>query len=221
MCTTEDALWKTILQNKPLYIMGIYHPPPGNDTTNAISTDDITDLLVDKISKYNNIVMLGDLKMHVDDLTNVDSHIFNDTMEAFGLKQHVTSPTHKYSHILVLVYSKVNSELNLHNCKVYEFIPDHVLVTINTILNKTPWEPTERVIRDTTKLTKETLEKFCTASDTDDNTSLELACDQFHEELCKMLDKVAPQKVQYADRPKKPWFSKYIHEQRKIVTNRD
>ena len=56
-----------------------------------------------------------------------------------------------------------------------------------------------------TKLTKETLEKFNTAPDIDDNTSLEQACDQFHEELHKMLERVAPQtKVKYADRPKNP-----------------
>ena len=108
ICTTEYAVWKTILQNKPLYIMGIYHPPPGNDTTNAMFIDDITDLLADKIGKYN-ILMLRDLIMHIDDPTNADSHIFNDTMEPFDLKQHVTSPTHKYGHILDLVYSEVNS----------------------------------------------------------------------------------------------------------------
>ena len=120
----------------------LYHPPPGNDTTNAMFIDDITDLLVDKIGKYNNTVMLGNLNMHIDDLSNADSHIFNDTMQAFGLKQHETSPTYKYDHILDLVYSKVNSELNLHNCRVHEFISDHALVTIDTTLNKTPWKPT-------------------------------------------------------------------------------
>ena len=67
-------------------------------------------------------------------------------------------------------------------------------MTIDTTPNKTPWEPTERVIRNTTRLTKETLEKFYTAPDIDDNTSLEQACDQFHEELCKMLDRAAPPK---------------------------
>ena len=139
--------------------MGIYHLAPGNDTTNAMFTDDITDLLADKIVKYNNIVMLGDLNMHVDDPTNADSHIFNDTMQAFGLKQHVT-PMHKYRHILDLVYSEVSSELNLHNCKVHDVISDNALVTIDTTLNKTQWKPTERVIRDTIRLTEETLEKF-------------------------------------------------------------
>ena len=79
MPTTEYALWKTILQNKPLYIMGIYHLPSVNDTTNEMFIDDITYLLVDMIGKYNNIVILGNLNMHIDDLTNADSHIFNDT----------------------------------------------------------------------------------------------------------------------------------------------
>ena len=72
MSTAEYALWKTILQNKPLCIMGIYHPPPGNDTTNAMFIDDITYLLADKIDKYNNIVMLGDVNMQLDDITNAD-----------------------------------------------------------------------------------------------------------------------------------------------------
>ena len=137
MHTTEYALWKTILQNKSLYIKGIYHQPPGNNTTNAMFIDEITLLLVGWIAKYNNIVILGDLNMHVDDLTNADSYIFNDTMCAFDLKQHVTSPTHKCGHILDLVYSKVNSELNLHNCKVHEFISDHALVTIDTTPHST------------------------------------------------------------------------------------
>ena len=102
--------------------------------------DDITELLEGMIGKYNNMVILGDLNIHADDITNADSYIFNDTMHAFGFKPHVTSPT---CHILHLVYSEVNLELNLHNCKEHEFISDHVLVTTDTALNKAPWEPTE------------------------------------------------------------------------------
>ena len=191
--TTEYALWKTILQNKPLYCMGIYHPPPSNDTTNAMFIDEITELLAGRIVKYNNMVILGDLNMHVDDLPNADSYIFNDTMLAFGFKQHVTAPTHKCGHIIDLVYSEVNSELNLHNCKVHEFISDHALVITDTTHNKTQLEPTEKVIRDTTRLTKETLEKFYTAPVIDANTSLKQGCDQFNEELHKMLNRAAPQ----------------------------
>ena len=113
-------------------------------------------------------------------------------MHAFGFKQHVTSPTHKCGHILDLVYSEVNLELNLHNWKVHEFISDHALVTIDTSLNKVQWETTEKIIRDTTKLPKETLEKFYTAPVSDGNASLKQACDQFNEELHKMLNRAVP-----------------------------
>ena len=106
--------------------------------------DEITELLDDMIVKYNNVVILGDLNMHVDDAANADSSIFNDTMHAFGFKQHVTLPTHKCGHILDLVYSEVNSELNLHNCKVHEIISDYALVAIDTTLNKALWEHTEK-----------------------------------------------------------------------------
>ena len=43
--------------------MGIYHPPPVNNITNAILIDKITELLANRITKYNNMVILGDLNI--------------------------------------------------------------------------------------------------------------------------------------------------------------
>ena len=66
--------------------MGIYHPPPSNDTTYTMFIDEITELLEGRMGKYNKMVIQGGLNMHVDDLTNANSYIFNDTMHAFGFK---------------------------------------------------------------------------------------------------------------------------------------
>ena len=60
--------------------------PPGNNTTNATFIDQITELLADRIAKCNNMVILGDLNIHANDLSNKDSYIYNDTMHAFGFK---------------------------------------------------------------------------------------------------------------------------------------
>ena len=90
--------------------MGIYHPPPSNDTTNAMFIDAITEFQEDMIGKYNNMVILGDLNVHIDNITNAGSYIFNDTMYTFGFKQHMTSPIHKCSHILDLVYSEIKAQ---------------------------------------------------------------------------------------------------------------
>ena len=78
--------------------MGIYHPPPGNNITNAIFIDEIIELLANRITKYNNMVILGDLNIHIDDPSNTDSYIFNNTMQVFGFKQHATLPTLKCRH---------------------------------------------------------------------------------------------------------------------------
>ena len=77
----------------------------------------------------------------------------------------------------------MNSELNLHNCVVQEFISDHTLVIIHTTLNTAPWKPTEKTIRDTSRLTKEILEKYYTIPVIENNASLQQACNQFNEEL--------------------------------------
>ena len=49
-----------------------------------------------------------------------------------------------------------------------------------------------KIIRDSTRLTKETLEKVYTTPVIDGNANLKQACDQFNEELHKMLDRAVP-----------------------------
>ena len=43
----EHIVYRLINRNKPIYIVGVYHPPPGsnNQTTNMTFIDEITDLL--------------------------------------------------------------------------------------------------------------------------------------------------------------------------------
>ena len=216
----EYAIWKIILQNKPLHFMGICHPPPGNNIINAIFIDEITECLANRITNNNNMVILEDLNIHIADLSR-DSHMLNNTMQAFGFKQHVTSPTHKCGHTLDLIYSEINTELTPQNCTVHGFISDHILVTIDTTLKKAPWETTEKTIRDTTKLTKENLEQNNTPPVSDITASLKKACHQSMRDYTKCLTEKHSQKVRYADRPHKYSFNNYIQEQRKIVKNRD
>ena len=80
----------------------------------------------------------------------------------------------------------------------------------------------KKIIRDTTRLTKETLEKFYTAPVIDGNSSLKQACDQFNEELHKMHNRAAPPKKGIiCGQAKNPWYNRHFHEQKRIVKNRD
>ena len=82
-----------IKKNKPIHIIGIYHPPPTaeNVTTNAEFPYDLTELLTDKHAQLENIILLGDFNIHIEETTSPGTAIFNDTMESLGLTKHVTT----------------------------------------------------------------------------------------------------------------------------------
>ena len=40
--TIEYAVWKTIANNTPLHLMGLYHPPPTNGMTTTMFLDEVT-----------------------------------------------------------------------------------------------------------------------------------------------------------------------------------
>ena len=55
--------------------------------------------------------------MHIEGLTETDTIIFNNTMQALGFKQHVTGPTHKQGRTLNLIFTELTSEIQVTNCK--------------------------------------------------------------------------------------------------------
>ena len=85
--------------------------PPNNTNhaTNAMFIDHLMDLLTEKIPRQQNTIILGDFNMHIEDLTETDTIIFNNTMQTLGLKQHVTRPAHKQGNTLDLIFTELTS----------------------------------------------------------------------------------------------------------------
>ena len=83
--------------------------------------DDLTDHLTGWMSSFKNILIGGDFNIHIDDL---DMQIFNDTMEALGLQQHVTFPSHQAGNTLDLIFTEISSKLDI---KIFKgrYISDH------------------------------------------------------------------------------------------------
>ena len=111
--TIEYGIWKATVRNKAIHLVGIYHPPPSttNRTTTSMFIDEITYLLTETVPKYPNLIILGDLNISTENVTNPDTVIFNDTMAAFGLQQHVQGPTHKMGNTLDLIFSQLETRL--------------------------------------------------------------------------------------------------------------
>ena len=73
----EHAIWNICHKNMPTFtVVAIYHPPSTcQDSTDATFIDQFTDLLTTLQTKYNNVIILGDINMHMDDPNNQNACI--------------------------------------------------------------------------------------------------------------------------------------------------
>ena len=67
------------------------------------------------MTNLDNLIILGDFNINTEDITSVENTIFNDTMIAFGLKQHVQGPMHRLGNMLNLIFTQLESEVKVIN----------------------------------------------------------------------------------------------------------
>ena len=120
--------------------------------------DEITDLLTDTVPKYPNLIILGDFNISTEKVTNPDTVIFNDTMAALGLQQHVQGLTHKMGNTLDLIFSQLETQLTVTGMATHGFVSDHCMVSVELSLKKPIPPIVRKVIRDCSKITPQS---FC------------------------------------------------------------
>ena len=158
--------------------------------------DEIMELLTALIPKYNNLIIMGDFNIHIDDITNLENLIFNDTMEELGLSQQVKTPIQRQGNILDLIYIEDNSQLQYRNCQTCGFISDHAIVTIDMYLHKEKPKPTTKKIHNNEKISKEALIQNFEPLTIDENTGLSQAYNQLKIKLQKCWTKQHQKKSQ-------------------------
>ena len=204
--------------------MGIYHPPPSstNKTTTSMFNDEITDLLTDIVPKYSNLILLGDFKISTENVSNLDTVTFNDTMATHSLQQHVQGLTHKMGNTLDLIFSQLEIQFMVTGTATHGFVSDHCIVSIELSLKKSTPPIVRKVIRDSSKITPQNFPESYTTPYYSQNTTLEEAYHLFKEELLKALNQVEPLKtIKCTDRQKHPWYNRFIKEQKRVVKNRE
>ena len=134
--TIEYAVWKATVHNQTIHLMDIYHPPPGstNKTMTCMFIDEMTDLLTDKIPKYSNLIILEHFNISAENLSKPDTVIFNDTMGALGLQQHVQGPTNIMGNMLDLIFTQLEMQLTVTGAATHGFVPDHCMVSTDLSL---------------------------------------------------------------------------------------
>ena len=105
----------------------VYRPPPSK--RNGFSTADFfsqfTNLIDSLAVQGGNVVILGDLNFHLDDLDNRQARHLNDLIFSARFIQHVTEPTHRNGHTLDVLISRESDSI-VQNVYVHNpLISDH------------------------------------------------------------------------------------------------
>ena len=79
----EYVKWKVTSVNSFLNILGVYRPPDGSIPQ---FLDSFTEHFMDIVASNTNLVIFGDLTIHVNDVNDPNAGIFLDIMTALGLK---------------------------------------------------------------------------------------------------------------------------------------
>ena len=221
----EHAVWSVSHKNMPTFIVvAIYHPPSNcQDFTDTTFIDQFTDFLTTLQSKYNNIMTLRDINMHMEDPTNQNASILHDSINAFNLTQHVKIPTHNKGQTLdVIITTNSTGFNNLDEIIPGPYISDHRLLILKTTINKIePPKITTKARKSAKNINNIFKEKF-NDKEILKSTTLKDAINHFTKEVLKALDNIAPlKKVKTTNRKPKPWYDEDLKQQRTIMKNRE
>ena len=219
--TFEHASWELRIKNVNLVIHGIYHPPPSlkNKTTNGMFIEEFIEFISTTLPSHPNNMYIGDFNLHVsEEDTETDPAIFNDSIEAMGLYQHVGFPTHKSGNILDLILSDIQQTTSVMTTAPGPYLSDHraVIATLNTKRLKPMFS-----YQEVCKLKDITQEQLIDEFNPDNvplNSKLEEIVPKFNNELTCTLNELVPLKKQKINlRPKNPWYDMEVKAHKRLM----
>ena len=184
-----------------------YHPASTcQDSTDATFIDQFTNLLTTLQTKYNNIIILGDINMHMDDPNNQNACMLQDSINAFDLTQHIKIPTHNKGHTLdIIITTKSTGFNNVDEIIPGPYISDHRLLILETTIDKIKPKRISTKARKSAKNIINIFKEKFNDKEILNSATLKDALNQFAKEVLKGLDEIAPQKiVKTANRKPKP-----------------
>ena len=196
-------------------MLGVYHPPvgstPGN--THIKFLDEVIQLVQYFINNHKNLVLLGDSNIHVQDLANLDSLVYNDTMEAMGLIQHIIEPTHQLGNTLHLIYTESLDAIKVIYAFLGDCILDHRQAVIELQLRKQQERSESTSHRNYRGLNLDNFRKEFNSNRILEKDNLENMFTEFNEEMTRALDELAPLEERgKSKRKSRPWYNSQILE---------
>ena len=201
----EYATWEISIKHKSNTFIAIYHPLYSliNKSTNRAFQDDFMDYMANLLLERANNIVLGDFNLHVSNNENIDSAIFNDTIKAMGLYQHVSFSTHRSGNTLDLIISELQRSISINTTAPGPYLTYHCAI-ISTLK-----KCFKREVRKLHKVATEDWIKEFQPENAELNTNLDEAVTNLGMEFKCTLDKLSPvKKCSVSFKPKMPWYDK-------------
>lgn len=204
-CKTSGHTFESVdclLQlSPPLRIVVIYKHVAANSNVQLFQQfiQDWNDFLDHTLTFTGNLLVLGDFNIHMDVTANKEARAFNDTLDSYGMTQHVQQATHKDGHILDLLLTKSEAGLVAGVSVDDQCISDHYQVTCTLSL--------PRVLSNTRSITYRRLKQIHapvfmndimnsvlnSAANNNGNTNIDDLIARYDTVLRSLIDQHAPQ----------------------------
>ena len=189
----------------------VYRPPA---QSLALFIEEFALFLEDTALGGTPIVFAGDFNLHWDVPDNTYVRKFKEICDAFGLIQHVQSPTHVKGHILDLIFSHSSDAIALMNPSISDMVSDHYLVLCALSFDKPEKKRHTISYRKIKDIDISAFRKDISALPLASNYSdLDLAdlCNAYDSQLRKLLDKHAPINTRTTSTKRRdPWDTKDV-----------
>ena len=206
--TTLEALLLTIRRGAMnISLLTLYWP--GSRPISEEFFNDVTDLL-ERCSQYSQFCVVGDINVHLDDVTSTHTRRLQQLFDEFGLQERVLQPTHKCRHQLDICALRDTSRLL--NIDVYPpMLSDHSLIvaTVDTRSESVP-TPKQQIRRrrwaafDHAEFQRELCQSQLLLNPPDDVDELFAS---YNTTITDILDKLAPYTdVRRYARKVSPWY---------------
>ena len=219
--TFEYAIWQLHPNNISLTILAIYHPSYSNinKSTNGQFIDEFTGFLVDFLTEYSNVIIMGDFDIRLDNTEDPDVTAFINTMSALGLDQHVSFSTHKNRGILDHIYTETLSKYKVLQCYESFHPSDHIAVACVILVPNENITTKDITYRRLHKInTDELIMDIANLDDGNVTEDLDQMVTTLENNHSNLLEKHAPELTKTVTiKPNRPWYSKQVEMQKRIV----
>ena len=127
----SDYTWENDHHNRD-----IQTPQSKKNAGLAIFLDEVSDHLIEWLSDYREVIIMGDINIHDEDRNDPDKIAYNEMLASFSLQQMVTCITYEKGHTLDHIILREGNNLNIEEPTQGYKISDHWMIKMTLGIDK-------------------------------------------------------------------------------------